>query len=695
MSDAAFDNRLRPEATAAPRRLTTRLATAAWIVVILLLAWYVYRPGLTGGFLFDDFANLPALGAYGPVDNMTTFWRYVTSGSADPTGRPLALLSFLIDARNWPADPYPFKRTGVLLHLLNGLLLYALLARLGGHVTAEAKQRQRAAALGMALWLLHPLFVSTTLYIVQREAMLPATFVLLGLIGYVAGYERARRGRADGAWLAGISLVACTAFGILSKANGALLPLFAWVIDAILLRDPAGNRPARGFTWMRRGIVVAPSLLLGVYLIYETYAGFAKGVLPERPWTLAERLLTEPRVVVDYLSLLWIPRPYSTGLFNDGIVVSSGWLTPPETLPCTVALAVLLAGAIAFRKRYPPWSAAILFYLAGQLLESTSIPLELYFEHRNYVPALLMFWPLALWLCADKSAASSTAATPAPSHGLWLVRRILAFALPLGLAALTFLRADLWGNADDQALLWGEKNTHSPRAQAYAAQVEAARGQTAAGIARLQHALLEHPDDIQLALNLVGLKCTARTLTADDIAHASTALRETRNVGRLGFEWFEEALPAVREQRCKALDLRAIETLLSAAASNPSVVATFGRRQDILNLQARLALAKNEPDRALALFNAALDADARPGAALQQATTLATAGFPQLALDHIDHLEQVWKPVTQPAPRMPAIHQWLLWREGYWQHEIAHLRGVLESDVKAQAAPQATPPAAH
>ena len=109
-------------------------------------------------------------------------------------------------------------------------------------------------------------------------------------------------------------------------------------------------------------------------------------------------------------------------------------------------------------------------------------------------------------------------------------------------------------------------------------------------------------------------------------------------------------------------------------------------------LHARVALIESKPNEALALFDAALDADPRPGAALQQATTLATAGFPALALKHLDHLETVWKPPTHPAPRMPAIHEWLLWREGYWQHEIAHLRGVLSDDVessKAQPSPAA------
>jgi len=66
----------------------------------MLLVWGAYRPGLYGSFLFDDFSNLPVLGSSGPIDNWPTFWRYISSGIADPTGRPLTLLTFLIDARD-------------------------------------------------------------------------------------------------------------------------------------------------------------------------------------------------------------------------------------------------------------------------------------------------------------------------------------------------------------------------------------------------------------------------------------------------------------------------------------------------------------------------------------------------------------------------------------------------------------------
>ncbi len=230
-----------------------------------------------------------------------------------------------------------------------------------------------------------------------------------------------------------------------SKANGILLPLLAWLTDAIVLAPvlPIATRLRQRFAWMRRIVLILPSLALLGWLLEQSIGFALHGVGPMRPWTLGERLLTEARVVCDYLALLWLPHPYTAGVFNDAFTQSTGWLTPPDTLPAIVFLAALLAGAIAVRRRAPALALAMLFYFAGQLLESSVIPLELYYEHRNYLPALLMFWPLALWLTGDGVLPN--------------LRRVLMVVLPLLLAGMTFLRADLWGNAPQQALLWAEK----------------------------------------------------------------------------------------------------------------------------------------------------------------------------------------------------------------------------------------------
>lgn len=412
--------------------MTPRLALVSFLAAILAaIATWAYYPGLRGGFLFDDFINLPLLGTDGPITHWATFWRYVTSGHADPTGRPMALLSFLIDASDWPANPYPFKRTNLIIHLINGALLTRLLYQLGRQHFDSANKAVEyrlllAAILGAAIWLLHPLLVSTTLYIVQREAMLPATFTLVGLLLWLRGRSSMLRGKygAGLMWLS-FGLGGCTLLAVLSKANGILLPALALTIEFTLLNGSdrthqgvinqfqhesplsptpleaeqlARNRACyRRSMWLLAGL---PSLIVAAYLAYAGWYGATHDISAVRPWTLGQRLLTEPRVLAEYLKLLWLPRPFTTGLFNDHIVASTSLFQPMSTLLSLLLIAALITTALLMRKHRPIIALAILFYFVGQSMESSTIALELYFEHRNYLPAMLLFWPLALWLCA-------------------------------------------------------------------------------------------------------------------------------------------------------------------------------------------------------------------------------------------------------------------------------------------------------
>jgi len=668
------------------RRLSPALITLA-AFAILALAVFAYMPGLSGSFLFDDFANLPALGAYGPVDDWTTFWRYLTSGTADPTGRPLSLLTFLIDANNWPADPHPFKRTNVVLHLLNGALLGLLLVRLGRELGLDVRRAAAAAVLGAGLWLLHPLHVSTTLYIVQREAMLPGTFMLLGLIGYFAGREQARQGHWRGVLLAGGAVVACTVLGVLSKGNGALLPLLAWLLDAILPGRSDVNGSSRieaGFEWMRRLCVILPACAVLAYLAKEGWNGFVYGTSPHRPWTLGERLLTEARVVTQYLGLLWWPRSYTTGLFNDAIVVSKGLFQPVSTFLSLVFLLGLGVSAWLLRRRWPAWVAAVLFFFAAHLMESSVVALELYYEHRNYVPAFLMFWPLALWLTGI--AFGSADGIPRDAETFPGVRLLLAMVFPLALAGLTWMRADLWGNRDDQAAIWALRSPESPRAQAYAAQLQLARRDLAGAIERLEGLRSRSESDIHANLNLIGAKCEVGMLNQRDLELAAEALRATRSFERMGYDWFVRSIDAAANGSCDGLDFEALSSLLQAARENPYAAQIPGRRQDVFNLEGRLALARGDTEAALAAFDKALEVQPRPGAALAQAAILGAAGAPTEGLRHLDRYEQLNS--NRPPPKikdMAGVHARLLERDGYWNTEIPRLRSQLEKDRTLKA----------
>ncbi|MBP1474680.1 hypothetical protein J7I44_10245 [Frateuria sp. MAH-13] len=671
---------------------------AAWLMLscTACLTVLAYHPGLHGGFLFDDFANLPALGETGPITRWETFVRYLTSGTADPTGRPIALLSFLLDARNWPANPYPFKRTNLLVHLLNGVLLFLLLRRLGTAAAVRPEQDRKrldvAAALGAGFWMSHPLFVSTTLYIVQREAMLPATFTLMGLLAWLQGRKKmTERALWRGlAWIA-TGLGACTVLALLSKANGILLPVLALTLEFAFLRpcDRAAHRtiPPSGYERAMLLFGWLPTLAITVYLLHAGWHGLTVGISDARPWTLGERLLTEPRVLLTYLHMLWLPTPFTAGLFNDQVKASTSLLHPWTTLPSLLAITALIAVAWKGRNRWPALATAALFFFVAQSIESSTIALELFFEHRNYLPALLMFWPLALWLCDVKLVAQRS--TGAPDGRLPWHRSRLALAI-LGLAALlimTWSRASLWGNTREQALLWARLNPTSARAQAFAAQAEMRAGYPQLAIQRLEPALRSAPNQVQLALNLLAARCAAGNLDSAALAAAEHALATTRDTGTLLTSWFNRAINGAASDGCPALDLKEIKRLLLAARQNPRLASNHGRKQDIDYLLGRIAIAQGQPGQALALFNAGLKEQPRESLALSQAAELGSAGFPAQGLAHLDYYRSLPPPPTAADWNMGRLHAYVLRQQNYWPREMARLRATLLQDLHSTQAP--------
>jgi hypothetical protein len=654
--------------------LRNKIVALVTAISACLLAAWAYWPGLHGGFLFDDVANLSSLGSTGRINHWAAFWRYITSGTADPTGRPLALLSFLLDARDWPAAAFPFKRTNLVLHLCNAALLYTLLLKLGQALGIDKQRNITAAILAASLWLLHPLLVSTTLYIVQREAMLAATCVMAGLLSWLHGRRRLVEDRIrTGVLWSIVGLGGFTMLGTLAKANGSLLPWFALLVELIVLRP---NRPMITDAAQRahRAVMLIlgwlPASILFVYVTWTGVHGLWRGGLAGiREWSISQRLLTEPRVLLDYLHLLWLPRPYSSGLFNDQYAVSTSWLHPASTLPAFLAIFGLLVGAWRLRQSRPALALAILFYFAGQWLESTSLPLELYFEHRNYTPTLLMFWPLGLWL-SDLSK-------------LRAAKIVLIAILPLTLAVMTRARAQVWGNTHTQALIWAALNPDSPRAQINAADIEMQTGHPHKAARRITTLLTKQPNQAQLIFNLLDAHCMLGGLQPNDASMALYAMRHTANEGTLFVRWFGDALPEALSGQCQGLTTTLLDELDAAGLRNPQLSAP-GPQQDLLFLRGRIALANNKSDTSFEDFRKALDLIVRPDFALQAAATLGASGHPSLGLRLITQYESMRTLSPRPGLGMPMLHAWVLKRQHYWKHEIDRLKQTLLTQIHAK-----------
>ena len=358
---------------------------------ILVFAWACYAPAISGAFQLDDYVNL---GGLAKVTDARSALDYILSGIAGPTGRPLALASFALQAEQWTQGASAFLRVNILIHLLNGALVAACLYQLS---LRQAVARYEAALVAIAaasLWVLMPLLATASLLVVQRMTTLSAMFMLLGLNGYL--YARSRTASRPRQALIGMSawLAVGTVLATFCKESGVLLPALVLVLETTVLKRP-DHVSIRDWQIFRWAFLVSPLILVAVYL--GSWLDYPDHVVASRGFNAWERLFSESRILWVYLAKAVVGVPGSLGIYQESQVVSRS-LASPLTLLAFMAWSGALLAATVWRRRYPLFSIAVLWFLIGHAIESTVVPLELYFEHRNYIPIIGPLYALCAFL---------------------------------------------------------------------------------------------------------------------------------------------------------------------------------------------------------------------------------------------------------------------------------------------------------
>ena len=187
--------------------------------------------------------------------------------------------------------------------------------------------------------------------------------------------------------------------GIGSKENAVTLPIALGLIEVLFFQD-LNDRRARKICF---GGLIAGAILIFVSGAFIFFNGNPVSLLKGSSFRLfspIDRLMTEPRVVVFYLSQIFYPIISRYSIEHD-IVVSTSLFEPWTTLPGIILVFSLIGIGLSQMRKRPILSFAILFFFLNHLIESSIIPLELVFEHRNYLPSLFLFLPVAVavkWL---------------------------------------------------------------------------------------------------------------------------------------------------------------------------------------------------------------------------------------------------------------------------------------------------------
>lgn len=450
-----------------PNHLARRrpfLALCALALVTLVL-W----PGLSGGFIFDDYAILVDNQALHPAHWNWLAWQSLWHWSQADIQRPLALFSYALNVVAG-STAWGFKATNLAIHLFNTLLVLWLARQLlfatwpatdDNHATAHRRQLEHWA-LGIATaWAIHPLQVSAVLYVVQRMELVGFTFSLLALLAYWRARQNQLSNCRSWPWLLGTLAAVVLGYGF--KETTILVPGYALLLEFTVLHFAASSRITQRGWYLFYGLGVLAAVVLFFGHLVPHYANGFDG----RPFTAWERELTQLRALVMYLRWSVLPLPGQLHFYYDNYTLSTGWLQPTGTLVSGLLLLALAGLAVAVRKQRPLFALGIGWFFMAHAITSAPLPLELVFEHRNYPALFGIMLALAdlLWLITRKN--HSRLAT------------LLATVFVASLGFTTLLRAATWGKPAQLAITLAHDNPTSPRASHDLARLYLAASKTA------------------------------------------------------------------------------------------------------------------------------------------------------------------------------------------------------------------------
>ncbi|MBC2709746.1 MAG: tetratricopeptide repeat protein [Desulfosarcina sp.] len=372
------------------------------IFLLCAIVLICYSNNFNAGWHLDDYPNIISNTRL-HVDVLTfdALKQSFTALPSDPGNkiwRPLPCLSL---ALNWywgEDDPIGYHGVNLILHMIVACVLFLTVKLLLQTPAVKADStpgsRHIIALLAASLWAVNPIQTQAVTYIIQRMAVMAAMFSILGLYAYLRG--RLTVGRERWGWFSAVAAFFVCA--LLSKENAVLFPFSVLLIEFIFFMKRLPMSRTKAWLTTRNGLIAGFLLIAVIAFIVLNTAGnpINFGYYDKRPFSLWERLLSQPRILFFYLSLLFYPAPWRFSIEHE-INHSLSLFTPWTTFPAIFGVVGLIGVATLTARKRPLLSFGIFFFFLNHLVESTILPLELVFEHRNYLPSFFIFLPVAYW----------------------------------------------------------------------------------------------------------------------------------------------------------------------------------------------------------------------------------------------------------------------------------------------------------
>ena len=245
---------------------------------LALLTLAAYLPAIRGDFVVSEDQVLTASPQIRSADGLVRFW---TSTDTDQY-QPLMYTSLWLEWRIWGMNAWGYRLTNVILHTVNAILVWMVLARIG----------VRGALAVAAIFALHPINVESVAWIYERKNVLSGLFFFLTLLAML-------RFDSEGGWTWYAGAILLYAAALLTKASTVALPV------VLLLYWWWGNR-----LWRPRTLSVIPLMVMAlamgiVTVLYEQHYTGATGA--DFTMGFAERFVRAGWLVFFYVGKLFVP----------------------------------------------------------------------------------------------------------------------------------------------------------------------------------------------------------------------------------------------------------------------------------------------------------------------------------------------------------------------------------------------------
>ncbi len=359
-------------------------------ISLFIFLLIIYSNSFYGEWHFDDFANIVNNPHIQIKDYSWEKINHCIYGLEQKSpSRPLSYLSFSWNYYFDGSNVFGYHIVNVIIHYLAAVFLFLfILQTLKLPLIREkyAKIAYPVALLSTFFWAINPVQVTSVTYIVQRMASMAGLFYIMSMFLYL----KARTASNNRCSI--IFFTLCTISGlaaVLSKENAVMLPASIFIYDLFLIAGLSKENIKKYLKFAALPVLV----IAAAGFIYTDFSAILDDY-KIRDFTMVERLLTEPRVIIFYLSLLFYPINSRLTLLYD-INISHSLFQPWATLPAILLILIAITIAFYIARKRPLISFCIIFFLLNHLIESSIFSLELIYEHRNYLPAMLLFIPVA------------------------------------------------------------------------------------------------------------------------------------------------------------------------------------------------------------------------------------------------------------------------------------------------------------